>query len=95
MVRAKNQPHHVRHKKSNVTDGAADGNGEASKHRSGQIYDDAHARHIHAKMHGLFFSGEEKIQIRGSGVDDASGNQKPDEEQAEELFGWGSWKDRP
>ncbi len=53
--------------KPDVADGAADGNGQAGKHRCGDVHDQLHAGDVHAEMHGLALAGEQDVQVGGGG----------------------------
>ncbi len=61
MIGAKQQTHNVGNEKANVANGAANGNGEASKNGRGDIDNEAHAANIDTEMHGFFFAGEEQV----------------------------------
>ena len=81
MVRSENEAHDMRHNQADVADGAAHGDCQSGQHRRGNVNDQPHARHVHAKMHSLFFPGEEHIQIRRGGVDRPGGQQEPDAQE--------------
>src|SRR5216683_5987538 len=66
----------MRHDQADVADGATHGHSQPGQQRGGNVDDQAHARHVHAKMHRLFFSGEEQVQIGSGGVNCASGNEE-------------------
>src|ERR1700694_1214729 len=65
-----------RDEKAYIADSAADRNGEAGENRCGDVDHETDAANIDAEVHGFFFSGEEQIQIGGSGVDGARGGEK-------------------
>src|SRR6266567_2977286 len=67
----------MRHDQADVADGAAHGHSQPSQQRRGNVDDQANARHVHAKMHRLFFSGEEQVQIGSRGVNRTSGSEEP------------------
>jgi len=95
MVGAKNEPHDVRNEKADVTDRTADADGKTGEDRSGDIDNDADTRHVHAEMHGLFFTGEQEIQVGGGGVNRAGSNDKAKRQEILQAAGVAAWKDRP
>ena len=61
MIRTEEQTHDVGNEEANISDGSANGNGEAGKNRCGDVDDEAHTANIDTEMHGFFFAGEEQV----------------------------------
>src|ERR1700730_18140550 len=80
MVRAKEQTHDVRNEKADITDCAADRNGEPRKNGCSDVNDKTHTADIDAEVHRFLFAGEEQIQIGGGGVDSARSGKKANAE---------------
>ena len=64
----------MRNEQADVADGAADRNGQAGEDGSGDVDDELDAIDIDAQMTGFLFAGEDEIQVGGSGVDRADGD---------------------
>ncbi len=86
MIGAKHEAHRVRHEQADVTDTAADRNRQSGQERCGNVDDQADPGNVHTEVHGLFFSGEEQIQIRSSGVDNTGRDEEPDAEKPVDTF---------